>query len=501
MLSAKIYAHARRTPDRIALVYNGNRMPYGRFAGLIEASRRYLRSRVGESNGVAVLAIGSALDAWIQGLALRSLGLTTVVSETIERVGLATIACVVATEAEYRADLEAACAAAGLPFVRVPRGVYAAAAPVPDAPDLADASGGHILLTSGTTGSYKKILVGPATEAAKTTVFREVFEIAADSVVSTFDLGGWTGVGYLIDAYAWDAGGCVVIDQRPDPADALRHPGITHAFVTPHLLGRILAAPPGALRRNDAMRLYVTAGSLSRGMAAEAKARLTRRILTSIGATEASTFAMTPVATDEDLTWHRVVGSRAVEIVDDADRPVPVGQVGRLRVGTFGGVTGYLQDEEASREFFRDGFFYTGDLAVFRSDGRFALQGRVTDVINVRGDKVAAGPIEESLRQRLGVGSVCVFSMQHEDGSEMIHVAIEARAPIEPSRLAAALDGTVLATLRTRFHLVEALPRNHMGKVQRALLREHLGLAAEARRADAGLRDPAIVSRPGRRSS
>lgn len=483
MLTEKIYAHAERAPDRTAVVYNNNKMPYGRLARLIETSRRHFLPRVRPDTGVAVLTIGSLLDAWIQGLALRSLGMTTVVTESAEHIhklGLPAIGCVVATEAEYRADVEAACSEAGWPFIRVPRAVYAAAATasVPDARDIAATPGGHILLTSGTTGIYKKILVNPATEAAKTAFYRDVFEISDQAVVNTFDFAGWTGVGYLIDAYTFDAGGCVVLCQGPNPYEAFRYPGMTHALATPHLLARVLAAPPGVLRRDDSLRLYVTAGPLSRSMADDAKARLTRRIYTSIGATEASTFAITPIDTAEDLVWHRVTGSRLVQAVDEADRPVPPGQIGRLRVDTFGGVTGYLHEEQASREFFRDGFFYTGDLAVFRSDGRFALQGRVTDIVNVFGDKVAAGPIEAALQEKFALSGVCVVSTPDEDGQEIVHVAIEAAARFDPSALAAALAEAFRGTVPARIHYFEALPRNGMGKIERSTLRDQFAAAS-----------------------
>ena len=97
-----------------------------------------------------------------------------------------------------------------------------------------------------------------------------------------------------------------------------------------------------------------------------------------------------------------------VEIVDESDRLVPTGKIGRVRVSTAGGPTSYLNDEAATRAFFKDGFFYSGDLAVMRSDGRMALQGRFTDVINVRGAKISPAPIEDRLGELFGsAASVC----------------------------------------------------------------------------------------------
>jgi fatty-acyl-CoA synthase len=144
-----------------------------------------------------------------------------------------------------------------------------------------------------------------------------------------------------------------------------------------------------------------------------------------------------------------------------------VGQVGRLRVDTVDGPTGYLNDEAASREFFKDGFFYTGDLAVERADGRFALHGRVTDVINIEGRKISPAPIEDRLREALGVSGVCLYSRQDKAGEEEIHVVIEAPAPVPMDQLTTALKAELRGFPHANVRYVAALPRNAMGKLLR----------------------------------
>jgi acyl-coenzyme A synthetase/AMP-(fatty) acid ligase len=483
VIVSKIYAHARQTPDRTALVFNNNRLSYRRFAELIDASRRYLVAQELPGDGVAVLVIASILDAWIQGLALRSLGLTTVIvrsPDEIDRLGLSDISCVVTTEAERRADVEAACTRARRRFIRVPRAVYAdaTAGAALKMSDLPGSLGGHILLTSGTTGIYKKILHDPAVEAALFKFRQQLFEISRRSIVNGFNFGGWTGVGYLIGTSTWDVGGRVILYQGPNKYESFRYGGITQAFLVPGMLTELLGAPASALRRDDRMRLFVTGGPLSQVAVQEARARLTSRIYTYVGCTEASVFALTPIEQAEDLRWHRLVASRKVEIVDDGDRPVPAGQMGLVRVDTFGGVEGYFRDEETSRAFFRDGYFYPGDLGVIGADGRLALDGRVTDVVNVLGSKFAAGPIEDALQRQLGVAGVCVFSMPDEAGEEIIHVAIESPRPLSQTEVVAALAEALPGTYPTRIHVSDMLPRNSMGKIQRDELRQRLRMPA-----------------------
>ncbi len=206
---------------------------------------------------------------------------------------------------------------------------------------------------------------------------------------------------------------------------------------------------------------------MTRTQVDQAKARIAPHLFNYIASTEAGIITFTPLDTPEDLRWHRLVPGRVVEIVDESDRPVPAGEIGLLRVGTAGGPTSYLHDEAATRAFFRDGFFYPGDLAVMRSDGRMALQGRVTEVINMLGDKISPAPIEARMCELFAVSGVCLFSVQDDSGEEEIHIVIESPVPIDSERLTAAIKQELGGFQRACVHYVAALPRNHTGKVLR----------------------------------
>ncbi|HUZ74764.1 MAG TPA: class I adenylate-forming enzyme family protein [Stellaceae bacterium] len=474
-----IYRHARSAPDRPAVVYNNIPLSYRRFVKLIDASRRYLLAQDLGSEGVAVVMIASILDAWILGLALRSLGLTTVVVRSPDQIAplrLPNLRCVVTTEADRPADIAAACAEAGWRCVVVPRAAYAGAAlgPPPPVPTAPTPHGGHVLLTSGTTGFYKKFLVDPVFERASIILRNKVLGVSRRTVVNVFDFGGWTGVGYIGPVATWDGGGCVVIFQGPRRYEAFGYRGITDALITPDLLTKLLAAPANALRRDDKIRLLVTGGALSPALWQETKSRLTSRVYTYLGATEAAVIAVTPIRQVEDLRFHRLVNSRTVEIVDEAGRLVPRGQIGLIRIGTIGGIKGYFGDEEASRASFRDGYFYPGDLGAIGPDGRLVLQGRASAVVNIQGNKLAAEPVEAALESELHIAGVCVFSMQHDDGEEIVHLAIEAPQPLPSPDIEAALRRFLPGAYRAQIHFVDALPRNDMGKIQRDALKRRL---------------------------
>jgi acyl-coenzyme A synthetase/AMP-(fatty) acid ligase len=213
----------------------------------------------------------------------------------------------------------------------------------------------------------------------------------------------------------------------------------------------------------------VGGGTITQAQIDAAKARITPRLVNGIGATECHPITSTPLNTPDDHRWHILMPGTVVELVDDLGRPAPPGQIGQLRVGTQDAPKGYLYDEEATDACFRDGFFYTGDLAVMREDGRIALQGRVTEVINVQGHKISPAPIEDRLREALGVAGVCLLSMQDDHGEEELHLVIEAPQPLEPTIVASALRAELsgFPGVHVRY---APLPRNANGKVLRQTL-------------------------------
>jgi len=467
MITDLIFDFAVRTPDKTAVVHNGQPLSYRSFAANIALARGYFASRGVTGSGLAVLVILNLLDFWVLSLALRSLGLTTIAVQSVqafEDYGLRDMRCVVASAAEDAPGLDAWCKANGREIYRVSLVGQSPLGPNDIAPP--ERAGGHILLTSGTTGLRKKVLMDPAFEAQFMHDRQAILGIDQDSVIVAFSFGPWTGIGYNSPLSAWFVGATAVLDQGREPHMALLWPGVTHAMVFPQLLAGLLAAPEATFPPNPAMHLSVTSGTITQAQIDQTRVRLTPRIFNRVGSTEVNTFANTLLEAPEDHRWHRLAG-REVQIVNDEDRPVPVGEIGRVRVSTAGGPTGYVDDPEATAAFFKDGFFYPGDLAVMRQDGRMALKGRFTDVINVRGHKILPAPIETRLGELLGVSGVCLFSIQDTMGEEELHIAIETPAPIAGETLAAALQREIEGFSGIHVHFAKALPRNDTGKVVR----------------------------------
>jgi acyl-coenzyme A synthetase/AMP-(fatty) acid ligase len=219
------------------------------------------------------------------------------------------------------------------------------------------------------------------------------------------------------------------------------------------------------------MMMSVASGSISEAQAQAVRTRITPNLYSSVGSTETITFAFTRLQTPEDRRWHCLVEGRGLEIVGDDEQPLPAGRMGLVRVSTDDGPTQYLNDPAATASFFRAGYFYPGDLGVIREDGRLSLQGRVTDVINWLGHKIAPAPIEDSIREALGVADVCLFSLQNDDGEEEIHVVLETSAGPSVQALTAILSSELHAYARAHVHTLPSLPRNAGGKVLRTQVR------------------------------
>jgi acyl-coenzyme A synthetase/AMP-(fatty) acid ligase len=242
--------------------------------------------------------------------------------------------------------------------------------------------------------------------------------------------------------------------------------------VVPSLLQVLLADADGAYPYHPEMRVSVAGGTITQSQIDGAKARIAPHIYNSLSSTESHIIAYTRLDTPDDHRWQVPAVGAQVEVVDEAGRPTAIGETGALRVGTKGAPNGYLNDPETSAAFFRDGFFYTGDLAQRRTDGRFALMGRSTDVINLGGHKVSPAPIEDRLRESLGASGVCLLTMQDGVGEEQLFVLVECAAPVPSETLATALRAESLPFGQARVRFVPALPRNAMGKLMRRAARD-----------------------------
>jgi malonyl-CoA/methylmalonyl-CoA synthetase len=121
-----------------------------------------------------------------------------------------------------------------------------------------------------------------------------------------------------------------------------------------------------------------------------------------------------------------------------------------------------------------DEFHATGDLGYLDARGRLHLVGRAADVIKTGGYKVAPEEVERALSPAFRPGEVAAVGIPSEHWGEVIVAAIE-RAPPGWREEATKVAATMTAYKRPRaFIELDELPRNAMGKVRRAAIRDHV---------------------------
>ena len=134
----------------------------------------------------------------------------------------------------------------------------------------------------------------------------------------------------------------------------------------------------------------------------------------------------------------------------------------------------YLNRPDATAEAVQDGWFRTGDLATRAPDGYIRIVGRrATDLIKSGGYKIGAGEIEGALLEHPGVREAAVTGEPDPDlGERIVAWIVPARAPRRrPTSWPTTSPSLLTPHKRPRVvHLLDELPRNEMGKVQKARL-------------------------------
>jgi malonyl-CoA/methylmalonyl-CoA synthetase len=168
-----------------------------------------------------------------------------------------------------------------------------------------------------------------------------------------------------------------------------------------------------------------------------------------------------------------------VRILDDQDRDLPVGATGQVAVRGPNVFAGYWNLPERTRaEHTADGWFRTGDLGFLSPDGYLTLVGRAKDVVITGGLNVYPIEVETVLDAVPGVLESAVIGLPDPDlGESVTAVVVRAPGPARPDEAALiAAAKTALAGFKVprRVVFVDELPRNAMGKVQKAALRAQL---------------------------
>ena len=338
-----------------------------------------------------------------------------------------------------------------------------------------------MLYTSGTTGRSKGALLSCHNLVANAHALHDAWRFEPDDVLlhvlPVFHVHGL----FVALHCAFLAGASVRFHTRFDVA-AVR-PALHRSTVlmgVPTHYHRLLADPEFGRADCEDMRLF-TSGSAPLPAAEhdEFARRTGHRIVERYGMTE------TMILTSNPYDGDRVAGTVGyplpgveLRVADEHGTPLGAGQLGTVEVRGDGVFLGYHGMPDQTAQAFRaDGWFVTGDIGSVDDTGRLSLAGRASDLIISGGLNVYPKEIEAVLDAVDGVAESAVVGVPDDEFGEVaVGVIVPAGDhPVSEAALRAACDGH-LARFKhpRRYVVVDALPRNAMGKVQKAALRATL---------------------------
>jgi len=352
--------------------------------------------------------------------------------------------------------------------------VPAAFEDVPRAPDDLAA----ILYTSGTTGLSKGAMLTHANLRSNAATLRDTWRFSEhDRLIHALPIFHTHGL-FVATNVILASGATMVFLPRFDAATIIAElPRATVLMGVPTFYSRLL--DDAALTRETVrgMRLFVSGSApLSAETHRNFSTRTGHAILERYGMTE------TNMSTSNPYDGDRVPGSvglplPGVEVrIADPDTGAPVDDgPGSIEVRGPNVFPGYWRmPEKTAQDFRADGFFVTGDLGYRDERGYIHIAGRAKDLVISGGFNIYPAEVENAVDAIDGVAECAIIGVPHPDMGEAV-VAVVSRRPggdLTPSSLSAALDGTLARFKQPRrFVFLDNLPRNAMGKVQKAQLR------------------------------
>jgi acyl-CoA synthetase (AMP-forming)/AMP-acid ligase II len=167
-------------------------------------------------------------------------------------------------------------------------------------------------------------------------------------------------------------------------------------------------------------------------------------------------------------------------IMDDQGRLMPVGQTGEIVIRGDSATRGYENNPKANAEAFTHGWFRTGDQGMISAEGYITITGRLKEIINRGGEKIAPREVDEVLMGHPAIQQVVTFAIPHaklgEDVASAVVLREGARLTEKEVREFAALHLADFKVPRKVLFLPE-IPKGATGKLQRIGLAAKLGLA------------------------
>jgi acyl-CoA synthetase (AMP-forming)/AMP-acid ligase II len=336
-----------------------------------------------------------------------------------------------------------------------------------------------MLFTSGSTGTPKGLLLSHGNLACNAYgVLRHTGTSPDDKLLHVMPLYHTNGVNNQLIVPLLAGASIVLVDRfrAEDTLNRLLTGGITYMTGVPTMYSRMLPYMTEAMNFSHLRFLRCGSAPITPALHMRIEEKFSVPLIVSYGLSEAScTSTMNPPGQRRIGSIGTVLEGQTIQLFQPGTNvSVAAGGAGEICIGGPALMKGYIGSDTPSP--ISDGWLRTGDLGQFDYDGYLTITGRIKDVIIRGGENISPALIEQHLSLHPMVQDCCIIGLAHADLGEVPVAYVVARDGARPDT--EELGAFVLEKLGriyvpASFHLIQALPTNAVGKVDRKALRNY----------------------------
>jgi len=324
-----------------------------------------------------------------------------------------------------------------------------------------------LVYTSGTTGRAKGAMLSHANLSSNALALVEAWGFSSrDVLLHALPIFHVHGLFVAVHCALLSGGAMLWLDRFDEDRVLAALPRASVMMGVPTFYARLLADPRFTAQAAAPLRLFISGSApLLESQFDAFEARTGKRILERYGMSEAQMITTNP------LDGERLAGSVGYPLPGVTLRIAGGEETGVVEISGPSVASGYWRNPEKTKTAFTaDGFFITGDIGRTDPDGRLWLSGRANDLIISGGLNVYPKEIELVLDELPGVVESAVIGLPHADFGEAVCAVIAGEGD-EAAVIAAAREKLAAFKTPKRVIFVAELPKNAMGKVEKAALR------------------------------